>query len=92
MEEMRAFASAAGPEPQRKADKRMEELTVRERELLELIAQGLGNGEIAQRLSLTDKTVRNHVSHIFGKLRVATRPQAIVAARERGFGQLGHSS
>ena len=89
MEEMRSFASAAMPEPQRKADRRVEELTARERELLELIAQGLGNGEIAQRLSLTDKTVRNHVSHIFGKLRVATRPQAIVAARERGFGQLG---
>ncbi|HVU91737.1 MAG TPA: response regulator transcription factor [Jatrophihabitans sp.] len=63
------------------------ELTSREREVLELIAAGRSNGEIAQILSLSGKTVRNHVSIIFGKLRVADRAQAIVRAREAGLGQ-----
>jgi DNA-binding NarL/FixJ family response regulator len=63
------------------------ELTAREREVLELIAAGRSNGEIAQVLSLSGKTVRNHVSIIFGKLRVADRAQAIVRAREAGLGQ-----
>jgi DNA-binding NarL/FixJ family response regulator len=63
------------------------ELTAREREVLELIAAGRNNSEIAQVLSLSGKTVRNHVSIIFGKLRVADRAQAIVRAREAGLGQ-----
>jgi DNA-binding NarL/FixJ family response regulator len=63
------------------------ELTAREREVLELIAAGRSNSEIAQVLSLSGKTVRNHVSTIFGKLRVADRAQAIVRAREAGLGQ-----
>jgi DNA-binding NarL/FixJ family response regulator len=62
------------------------ELTAREREVLELIAAGRSNSEIAQVLSLSGKTVRNHVSIIFGKLRVADRAQAIVRAREAGLG------
>lgn len=62
------------------------ELTSREREVLGLIAGGRSNGEIAQLLSLSGKTVRNHVSIIFGKLRVADRAQAIVRAREAGLG------
>lgn len=62
------------------------ELTAREREVLELIAGGRSNSEIAQVLSLSGKTVRNHVSIIFGKLRVADRAQAIVRAREAGLG------
>jgi DNA-binding NarL/FixJ family response regulator len=62
------------------------ELTSREREVLELIAAGRNNSEIAQVLSLSGKTVRNHVSIIFGKLRVADRAQAIVRAREAGWG------
>lgn len=63
------------------------ELTAREREVLELIAAGRNNSEIAQVLSLSGKTVRNHVSIIFSKLRVADRAQAIVRAREAGLGQ-----
>jgi DNA-binding NarL/FixJ family response regulator len=63
------------------------ELTAREREVLELIAAGRNNTEIAQVLSLSGKTVRNHVSIIFAKLRVADRAQAIVRAREAGLGQ-----
>ena len=62
------------------------ELTSREREVLELIARGLDNAEIAIRLSVSTKTVRNHINSIFGKLDVASRAQAIVLAREAGFG------
>jgi DNA-binding NarL/FixJ family response regulator len=62
------------------------ELTAREREVLELIAAGRNNSDIAQVLSLSGKTVRNHVSIIFSKLRVADRAQAIVRAREAGLG------
>jgi DNA-binding NarL/FixJ family response regulator len=63
------------------------ELSEREREVLELIARGLNNAEIAQRLSLSGKTVRNHVSNIFAKLQVADRAQAIIRARDKGLGQ-----
>lgn len=61
------------------------ELTDRERELLVLLAQGLTNAAIAERLSLSPKTVRNHVSNIFSKLQVADRAQAILRAREAGL-------
>ena len=60
-------------------------LSTREREVLALITQGLGNAQIAQRLSISEKTVRNHVSNLFDKLGVWTRAQAIVFALERGF-------
>ncbi len=63
------------------------ELTEREREILNLIAQHYTNIEIAERLSLAPKTVRNHVSNIFTKLHVADRAQAIMRAREAGFGR-----
>lgn len=63
------------------------ELTDREREVLALIAQGLNNSEIAQRLHLSGKTVRNHVSNIFAKLQVADRAQAIVRARRAGLAE-----
>ncbi|GEL23047.1 DNA-binding response regulator [Pseudonocardia sulfidoxydans NBRC 16205] len=62
------------------------ELTTREREVLQLIAAGLSNGQIAQRLVLAPKTVRNNVSAVFAKLQVADRAQAIVRAREAGLG------
>ena len=62
------------------------ELTEREREILELMAQGLSNRLIANRLVLSLKTVQNHVSHIFSKLQVADRAEAIVRARESGLG------
>lgn len=61
------------------------ELTEREREILALIAQGCNNTEIAGRLVLSQKTVRNHVSNIFSKLQVADRAQAIIRAREAGL-------
>ena len=62
------------------------ELTEREREILDLVARGLSNTEITQRLVVSPKTVRNHVSNIFSKLQVADRAQAIVRAREAGLG------
>jgi DNA-binding NarL/FixJ family response regulator len=65
------------------------ELTAREREILDLIARGHGNQEIARRLFLSPRTVRNHISHIFSKLQIADRAQAIVRAREAGMGRDG---
>jgi DNA-binding NarL/FixJ family response regulator len=63
------------------------ELTGREREVLDLIAQGYSNREIAERFVLSPRTVRNHISSIFSKLQVADRARAIVLAREAGLGQ-----
>jgi DNA-binding NarL/FixJ family response regulator len=62
------------------------DLTDREREILNLIAQGRNNAEIANQLVLSPHTVRNYVSNIFSKLQVADRAQAIVRAREEGLG------
>jgi DNA-binding NarL/FixJ family response regulator len=62
------------------------ELTEREAEVLELIAHGHTNEEIARQLVLSLKTVRNHVSNIFSKLQVADRAQAVLRAREAGLG------
>jgi len=61
-------------------------LTDREREVLNLLAQGLSNQEIAGKLVITVKTVRNHVSNIFSKLQVVDRVQAIIRARDAGMG------
>lgn len=62
------------------------ELTEREREILQLLAQGLTNSAIAERLSLSIKTVRNRVSDIFSKLHVHDRAEAILKARDAGLG------
>jgi DNA-binding NarL/FixJ family response regulator len=62
------------------------ELTAREGEVLELIARGMSNTEIAKQLYVSQKTVRNHVSNVFLKLQVADRAHAIVRAREAGLG------
>ena len=65
------------------------ELTDRERDILDQLAAGLTNAEIAQQLHLAPKTVANNVSIILNKLHVTQRGQAIVRAREAGFGQPG---
>ncbi len=62
-------------------------LPPREWEILELLAQGLTNTAIAEKLVLNPKTIRNQVSSIFSKLQVASRSQAIVKAREAGLGK-----
>jgi DNA-binding NarL/FixJ family response regulator len=62
------------------------QLSDRENEVLALIAHGEKNADIASRLHLSAKTVRNHVSNIFSKLQVADRAQAIIRARDAGLG------
>lgn len=62
------------------------DLTRRERAVLELVAQGKSNVEIAEVLGIRSKTVRNHVSNIGGKLGAGSRSQLIVEARDAGFG------
>ena len=63
------------------------ELTARESEVLELIARGLDNPVIAERLGISAKTLRNHITNIFFKLDVTSRAQAIVRARDAGLGR-----
>jgi DNA-binding NarL/FixJ family response regulator len=65
------------------------ELSAREVEILDLIAQGHSNAKIAARLYLSPKTVGNHISHVFTKLQVADRAHAIIRAREAGLGREG---
>jgi len=60
-------------------------LTEREREILQLIARGSSNGDIARELALSVKTVNNYVSNIFSKLQVTDRAQAIIRARDAGL-------
>jgi len=73
-----ALPAAADPFP---------ELSARETEILELVAAGLSNGVIGQRLGLATKTIANNVSAIFVKLGVSDRPAAIVRARDGGLGR-----
>ncbi|WP_067817744.1 response regulator [Actinomadura kijaniata] len=61
-------------------------LTSREREVLDLVARGLSNHRIAQELVLSEKTVRNHLGHIFDKLQVTSRAEAVARARDAGLG------
>lgn len=65
------------------------ELTGRERQVLDLLAQGYNNPEIAYRLGINSKTVRNHVSNILSKLQVADRAEALIRARDAGLGKSG---
>jgi DNA-binding NarL/FixJ family response regulator len=83
------YFSSPAPAPTRAPRSIFPELTDREREILDLVAAGRNNQEIAEALFLTLKTVRNYVSNIFTKLQVADRAQAIVRAREAGMGQDG---
>jgi len=78
------FTAAAAPSPP------FPQLTGRERQVLDLLAQGRANTAIATRLSLSPKTVRNHVSNVLAKLQVTDRAQAIIQARDAGMGQTMH--
>lgn len=80
LREVEAFLPSGGAEAAFGA------LTVREREVVEHLARGLDNHQIAAHLDLSEKTVRNHVSAVLAKLGAETRAQAIVRAREAGFG------
>lgn len=68
-----------------KTSNAFETLSSRERQILSLLTEGLSNNAIAERLTISEKTVRNHVSNLFDKLGVFTRAQAMVFAREHGF-------
>ena len=81
----RVLAYFASPQPAARPEI-FPTLTDREREILNLIAQGHPNPSIARQLSLSTKTVGNYVSNIFSKLQVADRAQAIIRAREAGLG------
>ncbi len=79
-DELRAFLRGSQPGE-------LAGLSSRESEVLDLIARGIDNAQIAARLELSEKTVRNHITRIFEKLQVETRAQAIVRAREAGLGR-----
>jgi pimeloyl-ACP methyl ester carboxylesterase/DNA-binding CsgD family transcriptional regulator len=82
--EVRTFLAADDARPVRKTA--FGDLTPRERQVLEHVAHGLSNEDIAQRFGLSEKTVRNNVTAIFDKLAVTTRAQAVARARDAGFG------
>ena len=82
----RALPHLAGA---RATGKAFPQLTDREHDVLELVAEGLDNLHIARRLGLTDKTVRNNLSNVLNKLGVADRGAAVARARDAGLG--GHS-
>jgi pimeloyl-ACP methyl ester carboxylesterase/DNA-binding CsgD family transcriptional regulator len=65
----------------------LDELTARERDILELVAQGLSNHQVSARLKISEKTVRNHVSTVLSKLEASSRAQAVAMARDAGFGR-----
>ena len=71
----------------RQGDASFASLSAREREVLARVSAGLSNPEIASSLSISEKTVKNHITRVFEKLDVSTRSQAIVKARDGGFSE-----
>jgi pimeloyl-ACP methyl ester carboxylesterase/DNA-binding CsgD family transcriptional regulator len=84
--EIQSFLAKPDAVTSTRHDLPLEELTNRERTVLECIADGLDNSEIASILGLSEKTVRNHITRVFDKIQVQHRYQAIVRARDAGLG------
>lgn len=80
-----AVLEFTGAAPERSSNDAFAALSPREREVLALLSDGLDNVQIGERLSISEKTVRNHVSRVYDKLGVWTRAQAVVFAREHRF-------
>jgi DNA-binding NarL/FixJ family response regulator len=80
---------AEQPAPDASSGERLTELTPREREVLELVARGLSNGEIAQAFVIEESTVKTHVKRILRKLHVRDRVQAVIFAYESGLTRPG---
>jgi DNA-binding NarL/FixJ family response regulator len=87
VEEIRTFLAQPDVPSARRNWLPLGELTPRERAVLERIAEGLDNSEIAVSLGLSEKTVRNHITRVFDKIGVEHRYQAIVRARDAGLGR-----
>jgi DNA-binding NarL/FixJ family response regulator len=85
------FARQPRPAAPRTAPKALDELTAREREVLDLLLQGLSNPEICERLFISDATAKTHVARILQKLDVRDRVQAVIYAYENGVIQPGTS-
>lgn len=84
--ELVRFTSAESAVPEEAGAARLDELTGREQDVLALLATGMGNADIAGRLDLSPKTVRNYLTRIFDKIGVSSRGEAIVVARQAGLG------
>jgi len=83
---MDKLATLRNPRGENPANLSTAEISPREREVLELICQGLEDSAIAEKLGLSRNTVRNHVARLYGKIGVNRRSAAVVWARERGVG------
>ena len=91
-EEIRQFLArhpAAAVREASAAELPFDDLTAAERRVVDLVAAGMGNRDIAMQLQIAEKTVRNHMNHIFSKLGIGERSHLIVVARDAGFGKAG---
>jgi two-component system nitrate/nitrite response regulator NarL len=84
-----AFAALRQPAPEQEADP-LAELTEREREILDLVAEGLSNGEIGERLVIAEKTVKHYMTSVLAKVGARSRVEAALIAYKAGLGR-GHN-